>query len=64
VQQLNGQACYSLVKGLLPAMIKENKGAIVAVSSIMHMVSLRDATSAVVICSRASQVERNRVNVC
>lgn len=37
MQQLNGQACYSLVKGLLPAMIKENKGAIVAVSSIMHM---------------------------
>jgi short-subunit dehydrogenase len=39
VQQLNGQACYSLAKGLLPAMIESNKGAVVAVSSIMHHVS-------------------------
>lgn len=38
VQALNGQACYSLVKGLLPSMIERNKGAIVAVSSIMHKV--------------------------
>jgi short-subunit dehydrogenase len=40
VQQLNGNACYSLVKGLLPAMIERNKGAVVAVSSIMHQVRL------------------------
>ncbi|WIA18296.1 hypothetical protein OEZ85_009761 [Tetradesmus obliquus] len=36
VQALNGQACYSLVKGLLPGMVARNKGAVVAVSSIMH----------------------------
>jgi short-subunit dehydrogenase len=39
VQQLNGTACYSLVKGLLPGMIGRNRGAVVAVSSIMHQVS-------------------------
>lgn len=36
LRNLNGQACYSLVRGLLPDMIRRGRGVIVAVSSAMH----------------------------
>lgn len=34
IMNLNGQACYSLVRSLLPAMVTRKKGAVVCISSI------------------------------
>ncbi|KAF8061903.1 EGF1 [Scenedesmus sp. PABB004] len=36
VAALNGGACYALVRGLLPGMLSARRGAVVAVSSLMH----------------------------
>lgn len=36
IRVLNGQACYNLIKSLVPSMVTAGKGAVVCVSSIAH----------------------------